>query len=156
MAKKKGIFKEFADFAAKGDTISLAIGVVVGTSFKAVTDSLVKDIILPPINILTSNIDFSDLFLPLTKDTYASLDAAEEAGAIVIKYGNFINELIIFLVTTIAIFLFIYKFQQFLVKRMKKEEIKKKARKCEYCFQPVHKKATRCHHCTSEIQKPKS
>lgn len=152
MAKKKGIFKEFADFAAKGDAITLAIGVVVGTSFKSVTDSLVKDILLPPINVLTSKIDFSNLFVTLAGDTHSSIEAAEEAGAIILKYGNFINELVIFLVTTIAIFFFVYKFQQFLVKRSQNEEITRTTRKCEFCFQSVHKKATRCHHCTAEIK----
>lgn len=157
MAKKrKGILKEFADFAAKGDAISLAIGVVVGTSFKAVTDSLVKDILLPPINFFTSNIDFSNQYLSLSKNSYGSLEEAEAAGEILLKYGNFINEIVVFLVTTVAIFFFIYKFQQFLVKRSKKDEIKEATRKCTYCFQQVHRKATKCQHCTSDISTSKS
>ncbi|MCC7290237.1 large conductance mechanosensitive channel protein MscL, partial [bacterium] len=105
----KNLFNEFKDFASKGDMISLAIGVVIGTAFKGVIDSLVSDIIMPPISYLTNRIDFGNLFFALNGKDYLTLQEANQAGVAVVTYGNFLNQIIIFLITSLAIFLFIYK-----------------------------------------------
>jgi large conductance mechanosensitive channel len=145
------ILKEFKEFAVKGDAITLAVGVLIGTAFKTVIDSLVKDIILPPINFFTQKVDFTTLYFVLGRKQYPSLSEAEEAGAIVIKYGNFITELIVFLITAFAIFLFVYKFQQMINRRDEAEKKKKPVRKCKFCQMEISAKATRCPHCTSQL-----
>lgn len=145
------VLKEFREFAVKGDAITLAIGVLIGTAFKTVMDSLVKDIILPPINFFTQRVDFSNLYFVLGRTQYESLSDAEAAGAVVIKYGNFITELIVFLITALAIFFFVYKFQQALTKSEQTEKKAKPIRKCPHCYMEVSTKATKCGFCTSKI-----
>ncbi len=149
----RGVIKEFKDFAVKGDAFSLAIGVVIGASFKSVIDSLIKDVLLPPINFFTDKIDFADLFFTVgTRQNFDSLKAAEDAGVIVIRYGNFLNESIIFILTAFALFIFIYKFQQFLTRRERQEKKVKPTRKCPHCFQEISTKATKCPYCTSAVK----
>jgi large conductance mechanosensitive channel len=108
MKERKGLVDEFKEFAAQGDAFALAIGIIIGTGFKDVVTSFVNNIVLPPINFLTSNIDFTELELVLRRD-------------LVIEYGTFLNDLIVFLVTALVVFLFIYKFQQF-AKREKRSK----------------------------------
>jgi len=146
------VIKEFKEFAVKGDAITLAIGVLIGTAFKTVMDSLVKDIILPPINFFTQRVDFSNLYLVLGRDQYESLADAEAAGAVVIKYGNFITELIVFFITALAIFFFVYKFQQALTKKEQSEKKTKPTRKCPHCYMEISTKATKCGFCTSKVK----
>lgn len=153
MSRVKKVLKEFKDFAVKGDAITLAIGVLIGTAFKSVIDSLVKDIILPPINFFTQKVDFSNLFFVVGRTQYDSLEEAEAAGAVVIRYGNFITELIIFLITAFAIFLFVYKFQQMLSRKEKEDKKSSPTRKCEYCRMDISTKATRCPYCTSKLSR---
>jgi large conductance mechanosensitive channel len=145
------VLKEFKDFAVKGDAITLAVGVLIGTAFKTVIDSFVKDIVLPPINFFTQRVDFTTLYFVLGRKQYSSLSEAEEAGAIVIKYGNFITELIVFLITAFAIFLFVYKFQQMLNRKAQDEKKVSPTKKCKYCQMEVSAKATKCPHCTSTL-----
>lgn len=145
------VLKEFKEFAIKGDAITLAIGVLIGTAFKTVIDSLVKDIILPPVNFFTQKVDFSTLYFVLGRNQYSSLTEAENAGAIVIKYGNFITELVVFVITAFAIFLFVYKFQQMLNKKKQDEKKTSPMTKCSYCQMDVSSKATKCPYCTSKL-----
>ena len=147
----KKLFSEFKDFASKGDVISLAIGVVIGTSFKGVIDSLVSDIIMPPISFLTSKVDFGNLFIALNGHTYTSLSQAKEAGAVVISYGNFLNQLIIFLITAFAIFLFVYKVQTMVKGKKKDGTLKENTKHCKYCDMSISIKATKCPYCTSKV-----
>lgn len=144
-------FTEFKDFAAKGDMISLAIGIVIGTAFKGVIDSLVNDIIMPPISALTSKVNFSNLYISLS-GKYDSLAAAKEAGAVVISYGNFINQLVIFLITAFAIFLFVYKLQSAMKGKTKDGEVKVTTKNCKYCDSTISIKATVCPNCTSKLK----
>lgn len=148
----KNLFKEFKDFAAKGDMISLAIGVVIGSAFKGVIDSLVIDILMPPISYLTSKVDFSNLFIALNGKHYDSLKIAKEAGVSVITYGNFLNQILVFLITAFAIFLFVYKVQTIIKGKQKDGTLKETMKTCKYCDMKVSIKATKCPYCTSNLK----
>jgi large conductance mechanosensitive channel len=102
-----GFFQEFKEFALRGNVVDLAVGIIIGVAFGAVVNSLVEDVIMPPLGLIIGNVDFSDLFINLSGEDYASLAAAREAGAPVIAYGAFINGLINFVVVAFAVFLLI-------------------------------------------------
>jgi large conductance mechanosensitive channel len=100
-----GFFQEFKEFAMRGNVVDLAVGIVIGAAFGAIVNSLVNDVIMPPIGLVMGNVDFSDLFINLSGQDYASLAAARDAGAPVIAYGSFINAVINFVIVAFAIFL---------------------------------------------------
>jgi large conductance mechanosensitive channel len=104
-ADMSGFFQEFKEFAMRGNVVDLAVGLVIGAAFGTIVTSLVNDVIMPPIGLVMGNVDFSDLFINLSGQEYASLAAAREAGAPVIAYGAFINVLINFVIVALAIFL---------------------------------------------------
>jgi large conductance mechanosensitive channel len=111
------MLKEFKEFAMRGNVVDLAVGVIIGAAFGTIINSLVKDIIMPPIGLLLGGVDFSDLFINLSGGEYASLEEAAAAGAATINYGVFINTIINFLIVAFAIFLLIKQ-----VNRMKTSE----------------------------------
>jgi large conductance mechanosensitive channel len=111
------MLKEFKEFAMRGNVVDLAVGVIIGAAFGTIVNSLVKDIIMPPIGLLLGGVDFSDLFINLSGQEYASLAEAQAAGAATINYGLFINALINFIIIAFAIFLFVKQ-----INRMKKTE----------------------------------
>lgn len=149
MKKGKKVLKEFKNFATQGDIITMAIGIMIGTAFKDLINSLVNDIISPPIGFLTSGIDFSSLFFTLGKVQYETIEEAKSAGAIVITYGNFINTFISFFITTVVLFIFVHQMKKLFVRSQK--ETKKTTKKCPYCFTDINIKATRCPNCTSKL-----
>lgn len=132
MGKKKekkweNIKKEFKEFAFQEATFGAAIGIIIGAAIKDVINSLVTDILTPPISYVTSGIDFTNLYLALGPEKYESLTAAQEAGAVVIRYGNFLNEFISFLITAIILFILTYQITKLLSKARKdKEKAEKK------------------------------
>ncbi len=101
------MLKEFKEFIAKGNVMDMAVGIIIGAAFTAIVTSLVGDILMPVIGLVTAGIDFTDLFFTLDGNTYASLAAAEEAGVTVIKYGAFINALINFLIVAFVVFMLV-------------------------------------------------
>jgi len=101
------MFQEFKKFAMRGNVIDLAVGVVIGTAFSGIVNSLVKDVIMPPIGVLMGGVDFSDLFLTIKGPVTATLAEAEKAGAVTLNYGVFINAIINFLIIAMALFLLI-------------------------------------------------
>jgi large conductance mechanosensitive channel len=107
------MFKEFRAFIARGNVIDLAVGIVIGAAFTAVVNSLVKDIIMPPIGRITGGVDFSNLFVNLSGGHYDSLAAAQQAGAATVNFGVFINTLINFLIISFAIFIVIKQVNRF-------------------------------------------
>ena len=147
----KKTVSDFKSFAFKGSAIDIAIGMMIGAAMTAVFDSLIKDIVNPPIAKLISGIDFSHRYLVLGKNQYESLEAAQEAGAIVITYGNFITAIITFLITALVLFIIV----SWVSKLNKKEEEKaeKTTKKCPYCKSEIDIDATRCAFCTSELKK---
>ena len=102
-----GFFQEFKEFALRGNVVDLAVGIIIGVAFGAVVNSLVEDVIMPPLGLIIGNVDFSNLFINLSGQDYASLAAAREAGAPVIAYGAFINVVINFVVVALAVFLLV-------------------------------------------------
>jgi large conductance mechanosensitive channel len=111
------MWKEFREFAVRGNVIDLAVGIIIGAAFTSVVNSLVNDIIMPPIGYLMNGIDFSNFFVVLRGDEYASLKAAKDAGAVTINYGVFLNAIINFVIVAFAVFILVKQ-----VNRLRKQE----------------------------------
>ena len=149
------MFKEFKEFAMRGNVIDMAVGIVIGAAFGTIVKSLVSDIIMPPIGLLLGKVDFSNLFAVLKQGgtvagPYTSLVDAQAAGAVTINYGVFIDTVISFIVIAFAIFMVIRGMN----KLKKKEEaapVEPTTKDCPYCLTSIPIKATRCPHCTSEL-----
>jgi large conductance mechanosensitive channel len=146
------MWKEFKEFAVKGSAVDLAVGVIIGAAFGAIVNSLVKDVIMPPISVLTGGLDFSNQFIVLraAKDGSAVFNTpadAAKAGAITWNYGNFVTLAINFLIVACAVFLLvraINKLRQPIAKEPGTKE-------CPACAMTIPIKATRCPHCTSDL-----
>lgn len=149
--------EEFKDFAFKEATLGAAIGIMLGGAFKDVISSLVNDILTPPIGYLTSGLNFTHLYWVLGKNDFESLEVAKAANAVVIHYGNFINEFISFLITAFILFLIVYQVSKIASKMKKKKEDEeeekeeKNKKACPYCKTEIDIKATRCPACTSQL-----
>jgi len=113
----KKMLDEFRQFAMRGNVIDLAVGIIIGAAFTGVVNSLVNDIIMPPIGYVMHGVDFSSFFVVLKGDDYASLKEAKDAGAVTINYGVFINAIINFLIVAFAVFMVVKQ-----VNRLKKAE----------------------------------
>ncbi len=111
------MLNEFKNFIARGNVFDMAVGIIIGAAFTTIVNSLVGDLIMPIIGVITSGVDFSDLFVALDGNSYANLEAAKTAGAPVITYGVFINAVINFLIVSFVIFMLVKQ-----VNRLKKEE----------------------------------
>lgn len=146
------MWKEFKEFAVKGNAIDLAVGVIIGAAFGGVIASLVKDIIMPPLGWLTGGLDFSNQFVVLKHApggaTFATPADAAKAGAITWNYGNFITLLINFLIVAFAIFLVVKAINKMKRPAPAAEPVSKD---CPACAMTIPIKATRCPHCTSEL-----
>lgn len=152
------MWKEFKEFAMKGNVVDLAIGVVIGGAFGKIVTSLVNDIIMPLVGRLIGKVDFSNLYINLSGQPYNSLQEAQAAGAATINYGLFLNNLLNFLIISFSIFIVIKQINNFKDFSMKKEEVEVKAteKDCPYCFTKIDIKATRCPNCTSILEKSNS
>jgi len=116
------VFKEFRDFIMRGSVVDLAVGIIIGAAFTSIVNSLVNDIIMPPIGYITGGVDFSNLYINLSSETYASLAAAQEAGAPTINIGLFINSLINFLIIAFCVFLLVRAVNRIMEFGKKEEE----------------------------------
>lgn len=144
------MLKEFKEFAMRGNVMDMAVGIIIGAAFGKIVSSLVKDVIMPPIGLLMGGVDFSNLFINLTDQKYATLAAAEKAGAATINYGQFINTVLDFLIVAFAIFMVIRVMNQ--LKREEEEAPPEPTEKeCPECLSTIPIKATRCKHCTAEV-----
>lgn len=152
MNKIKQIASEFREFAMRGNVIDLAVGVIIGGAFNKIITSLVTNVIMPPIGLILGKVDFSNLYLNLSSRQYSSLAEATKAGAPLIKYGEFLNSVIDFLIVAFVIFIFIKQMNKLHKGRSKPPS----TRACPYCLEEVALKATRCPHCTSELKQAKS
>jgi large conductance mechanosensitive channel len=148
------VFKEFKNFAMRGNVLDMAIGIIIGAAFGTIVGSFVADILMPPIGLMLGNVDFSNLFVVLKDGAaaaapYASMAEAKEAGAVTLNYGTFINTIISFLIIAIAVF--------FVVRSVNKMKAKEEApaapttKDCPFCFSKVAINATRCPFCTSAL-----
>jgi large conductance mechanosensitive channel len=149
------MFKEFKEFALRGNVVDMAVGIVIGAAFGGIVNSFVSDVIMPPIGLLLGNVDFSNLYIILKEGAvagpFASLAEAKKAGAVTVSYGVFINTIINFLIIAFVVFLFIRNIN----KLRRKEEAPPTApttKDCIYCFSKIPIQATRCPHCTSELK----
>ncbi len=148
------MFKEFKEFALKGSVLDLAVGIVIGAAFTSIVNSLVADIIMPPIGLLLGKVDFSNIFVVLTAGKtpgpYPTLAAAKAAGAVSMNVGLFINAIISFVIVAFAIFLLVKGFNQ-----LRRQEAAAPApvntKECPRCLSVIPLKATRCPNCTSEL-----
>jgi large conductance mechanosensitive channel len=147
------MFREFREFAVKGNVIDLAVAVVIGAAFGAIVSSFVNDIVMPPIGLLTGGVDFSNLFVALDGETYESLAAAQAAGAPTLNYGVFINTIVQFLIVAFAIFMVIRQINTLKARTEPPPTSSQPVTKqCPYCLSDISLKATRCAFCTSELQ----
>lgn len=144
------ITKEFRDFIARGNVIDLAVGVIIGAAFGKIVTTLVEGVIMPPIGLALGRIDFSSLFyvLDVSKGIPASLADAKAKGIPVIAYGQFINDIISFLIVAIAVFVLVKQ-----VNRLKREvpAAAPATKDCPYCATAIPVKANRCPNCTSQL-----
>jgi large conductance mechanosensitive channel len=149
------MFKEFKEFAMRGNVVDMAVGIIIGAAFGTIVNSVLSDIIMPPIGLLLGNVDFSGLFIVLKEGKiagpYVSTAAAKAAGAVTVNYGIFVNTVINFLIVAFSVFLLIRY-----INKLKKEE---KApppvpttKECPYCLSIIPINATRCAHCTSQFK----
>jgi large conductance mechanosensitive channel len=147
------MWKEFKEFAIKGNAVDLAVGVIIGAAFGSIISSLVKDIIMPPIGLLTGGLDFSNKFLVLKAGENGAANFATPAEAVAAKaitwnYGNFITLLINFLIVALAIFLVVRALNKL---KRPQPSAAPVAKDCPACTMSIPIKATRCPHCTSEL-----
>ncbi len=150
------MWKEFKEFAFKGNVLDLAVGVIIGGAFGKIVTSVVNDLLMPLIGLLFGKMDFSSLFIPLDGNSYAHLADAKAANAPIFAYGSFITALIDFLIIAICIFFMIKgvnKLQSIGKKKAAGDQEKdKEPRVCPYCFSEIDERATRCPHCTSLLE----
>jgi len=140
----------------RGNVVDMAVGIIIGAAFGTIVNSLVADILMPPIGMLLGNIDFANLFIVLKEGSkaaspYASLAAAKAAGAVTINYGFFINTLISFLIVAYAVFLLVRSINRFKQKEQTPPALPT-TKDCPFCVSAIPIKATRCPHCTSELK----
>jgi large conductance mechanosensitive channel len=153
-SKEELMFKEFKEFAMRGNVVDMAVGIVIGAAFGTIVKSFVSDVLMPPIGLLLGGVDFSNLFAVVKAGDpagpYAALADAQAAGAVTVNYGMFINTVISFLIVAVAVFLVIKA-----INSMKREEEappeEPTTKECEFCFSEISIKATRCPACTSQI-----
>lgn len=142
------MWKEFKEFATRGNVLDLAIGIIIGGAFGKIVTSFVNDILMPPIGLLLGNVNFSDLYISLTGGAYKSLAEAKQAGAVTINYGTFTQSIVDFLIIAFAIFLLVRQINR-MSRGQEKEPVTKE---CPYCKSTVNIQATRCPNCTSELK----
>jgi large conductance mechanosensitive channel len=153
------MIKDFKAFIMRGNVVDMAVGIIIGIAFGLIINSIVKDVIMPPIGLALGNVDFQNLFAVLkegaTAGPYATLDAAQKAGAVTINYGVFINTIINFLIIAAVLFFLV-------VRPIARSNAKKAAavapaaattKECPFCFSNIPVKATRCPNCTSDLKK---
>jgi len=147
------MFKEFKDFAMRGNVVDMAVGIIIGAAFGTIVKSLVSDVIMPPIGLALGNVDFAELFTVIKQGIpagpYATLADAQAAGAVTVNYGLFINTIISFVIIAFAVFIMIRQ-----INKMKREEPapEPNTKECPYCFSSIPIKATRCGYCTSDLK----
>jgi large conductance mechanosensitive channel len=145
------MLKEFKEFAMRGNVVDMAVGIIIGAAFGKIVSSLVNDVIMPPIGLLFGNVDFSELYINLSGQTYDSLAAAQEAGAPTINIGVFINTVLDFVIVALVIFLLIRQMNR-LKRKEEPVEAAPTTKECPHCLSTIPLKATRCPQCTSQLR----
>lgn len=147
------MFKDFKEFIMRGNVVDMAVGVIIGAAFGKIVNSLVTDVLMPPIGRLTGGVDFSSLYINLSGTAYASLAEAQKAGAATVNYGLFLNTIINFLIVAAAIFLLISQ-----INRLKARfdqpapAAAPTTKECPLCLSVIPLKAVKCAHCASDLK----
>jgi large conductance mechanosensitive channel len=149
------MLKEFKEFAMRGNVVDMAVGIIIGAAFGSIINSLVSDVIMPPIGLILGKVDFSNLYLTMQEGEiagpYGSLMEAQEAGAVTLNYGVFINTLVSFVIVAFAVFILIRA-----INRLQREEEtspeEATTKECPFCISEISIKATRCPNCTSQLE----
>lgn len=142
------MWKEYRDFVARGSVLDLAVGLVIGAAFGHIIASLVADILMPPIGMLLGRVDIANLFFTLSGERHATLSAAQEAGAVTVNYGLFLNTIVEFLIVGLALFLLIRQVNRL---HAPAEEAAPTVKTCPHCCTEIPLDATRCPNCTSQL-----
>jgi len=142
------MFKEFKEFAMRGNVLDMAVGIIVGAAFGRIITSLVSDVIMPPIGLLLGKVDFSGLFMNISGKSYDTLAAAKAAGAATINYGTFLNTVIDFIIVAFVIFLLVRQINRW---NKPAPAAAPTTKECPYCVSAIPIKATRCPNCTSQV-----
>jgi large conductance mechanosensitive channel len=144
------MFKEFKEFAMRGNVLDMAIGIIIGAAFGKIVSSFVADVLMPPLGLLMGGADFTNYFITLKGAALPTLAAAKTAGSVTVNYGVFVNTILDFLVVAFAIFLLIRQ-----VNRLRKKEEPAPAapttKECPQCLSVIPLKAKRCAHCTTQL-----
>ncbi len=142
------MFKEFKEFVMKGNVLDMAVGIIIGVAFGKIITSFVSDILMPPLGLLLGKMDFSNMFINLSGQSYPTIAAAKAAGAATLNYGIFINTVIDFLIVAAAIFLVVR-----MVNKMKRAPAAAAptTKDCPFCASAIPIPAKRCPHCTSQL-----
>jgi len=143
------MWKEFREFAARGNVIDLAVGVIIGAAFGKIITSLVNDIVMPPIGMALGRVDFKNMFVALNGQPYATVADAQKAGAPTINYGVFLNTILEFLIVAFVVFLLVRQINR--MKRPVAAAPEQPVRDCPFCVTRIPAAATRCPACTSEL-----
>ena len=148
----KNLAKELKDFILRGNVMDMAVGIIIGAAFGKIVDSLVKDIIMPPIGFVLGKVDFSNLYLTIYPFgvKYDSLSEAAKAGAVTINYGLFLNTVISFIIVACAIFVLVKIVNT--IKNNAKEETAVTEKQCPYCCTQIPINANKCPNCTSDLK----
>jgi large conductance mechanosensitive channel len=149
------MLKEYKTFALRGNVVDMAVGIIIGAAFNGVVQSLVKDVLTPPLGLLMGDVDFTNLFVVLKAGTppgpYPTLEAAQSAGAVTLNLGVFVNAAVSFLIVSFAVFVLVRYVNRLREPDAAPEPAAPTVKKCPYCVSDVPVTATRCPHCTSEL-----
>ena len=146
------MFSEFRKFVSRGNVLDMAIGIIIGAAFGNIVQSLVNDILMPPVGLLLKGIDFKDLFYALNGQHYASAQAAQQAGAPAVYYGVFINNVLNFFIVAFVIFLLVKAINNLQRPPEPGTPAAPQSKECPYCKTQIPLAAVRCPNCTSDIQ----
>lgn len=150
----KNIYNEFKNFVMRGNVLDMAVGIIIGGAFTKIVNSMVADVMMPPLGLLMGKVNFSNWFIVLkqgstTPGPYESLTAAQSAGATTINIGNFLNSIISFLIVAACIFALVKAMNKI---NKRKEDAAPTTKSCPYCCTEIPLEAVRCPHCTSELK----
>lgn len=157
----KKLFGAFRDFITRGNVIDLAIGIIIGSAFSAVVNSIVNNLLMPPLGLLIGNVDFQNLFIVLKQGqsalpANATLQMAQDVGAVTFNYGQFLTDLISFLLLALGVFLIVRAINTLHDKVAKKKAVEEQEpteKDCPFCYKQIAIEATRCPYCTSNLEK---
>jgi large conductance mechanosensitive channel len=146
------MFKQFKEFAMKGNVMDLAVGVIIGAAFGKIVTSLIEDVLMPVIGLLLGKVDFSNLYVNLSGGAFATLAEAKKAGAATLNYGLFVNALIDFLIIALVIFMMVKWVNKLRKPAPAVATAASTTKECPFCFTMIPIKAVRCPACTSQLK----